>query len=410
MRTFTMKPKDINEYNRSVLLDVIRRNGPISRAGVARKTNLSAPSITRIVKDLMAEGLVKEVGIGDSSGGRKPCLLEFNARAKYIVGVELGETYLVSVLADLEINCLSRKKVAIKMTTEVDKVINLLVESVRERIKQSKVNKGDILGIGIGVPGTLDTQAGIIKFSPNFGWKDVPIAEIIEKELGIPTFIDNGVRAMTLCEKWFGAGQGTKNFACIIVGTGIGAGLIINGHLYRGFEEAAGEIGHTTVLPEGPKCKCGNRGCLETLAAGPSLVSRALNRVNEHLNSSLANTLNKNEGNITADMVIEAAKRGDSLACEIVQETGHYLGIGVANLINIFAPEVVIIGGWVAEQAGELLLEAVRETIKNRVFMLSPEKIRILPASLKDNDVAIGAASLVLQQLSIPLIKTTVRI
>ena len=410
MRSFTMKPEDINVHNRSILLELIRRGGPISRAEIARKTNLSAPSITRIVKDLMAEGLIKETGIGDSSGGRKPYLLEFNTNAKYIVGVELGETYSVSVLTDLEINYLSREKIAMKMITEVDKVIDLLVESIRGRIKQSKVDKGDILGIGIGVPGTLDTQAGIIKFSPNFGWKNVPIVEIMEKELGISTFIDTGVRAMTLCERWFGAGQGIKNFACVIVGTGIGAGLIINGNLYRGFEEAAGEIGHTTVLPEGPKCKCGNRGCLETLAAGPSLVRRALARISEHPNSSLANALNKNKGDITADMVIEEAKRGDSLACEIVQEAGHYLGIGVANLINIFAPEAVIIGGWVAEQAGELFLEAARETIKNRVFMLSPEKIRVLPASLKDNDVAIGAATLALQQLSIPLTKTTVRI
>jgi len=410
MRTFTMKPRDINIYNRSVLLEVIRRYGPISRAEIARKTNLSAPSITRIVKDLVAEGLIREVGVGNSSGGRKPYLLEFNPEAKYIIGVELGETDLVSVLTDLEINCLSRGKVALKMTTEADKVINILVESVRERIRQSKVDEEDILGIGIGVPGSLDTRAGIIKFSPNFGWKNVPIVKIIERELGIPTFIDNGVRAMTLCEKWFGAGQGVKNFACVIVGTGIGAGLIINGDLYRGFEEAAGEIGHITILPEGPKCKCGNRGCLETLAAGPSLVRRAINRINKHPNSSLANALNKNKGDITADMVIETAKRGDSLACEIVQETGHYLGIGVASLINIFAPEVIIIGGWVAEQAGELLLKAVKESIKNRVFMLSPEKIRILPASFKDNDVAIGAASLALHQLRIPLTKATVKV
>jgi len=410
MRTFTMKPRDINIYNRSVLLEVIRRYGPISRAEIARKTNLSAPSITRIVKDLVAEGLIREVGVGNSSGGRKPYLLEFNPEAKYIIGVELGETDLVSVLTDLEINCLSRGKVALKMTTEADKVINILVESVRERIRQSKVDEEDILGIGIGVPGSLDTRAGIIKFSPNFGWKNVPIVKIIERELGIPTFIDNGVRAMTLCEKWFGAGQGVKNFACVIVGTGIGAGLIINGDLYRGFEEAAGEIGHITILPEGPKCKCGNRGCLETLAAGPSLVRRAINHINKHPNSSLANALNKNKGDITADMVIETAKRGDSLACEIVQETGHYLGIGVASLINIFAPEVIIIGGWVAEQAGELLLKAVKESIKNRVFMLSPEKIRILPASFKDNDVAIGAASLALHQLRIPLTKATVKV
>ena len=405
-----MKPKHISAHNRSIILEVIRRERLISRAEIGRKTNLSAPSITRIVKNLMREKLIKEVGTGNSSGGRKPCLLAFNADAKYIIGIELGEIYSVSVLADLDINYLSREKIDMKMIKDVNKVIGLVVESIRRRIKQSKIDKENILGIGIGVPVTLDTKAGIIKFSPNFGWKNVPIVQIMERDLGIPIFIDTGVRAMTLCEKWFGAGQGIKNFACVIVGTGIGAGLIINGNLYRGFEEAAGEIGHTTVLPEGPKCKCGNIGCLETLAAGASLVRRALDRINEYPNSTLSSVLSKNKGNITPSMVIEKAKRGDPLAREIVKEAGHYLGVGVANLINLFAPEAVIIGGWLAEQAGELFLDAARETIKDRVFMFSVEGIRILPASLRDNDVAVCAATLALQQLSIPLTKATVSI
>lgn len=389
--------KLVQEINRSVVLNLIKDKGPLSRADISRITKLTRSTISSIVSYLIKKNLVKETGLSSSGVGRKGILLKLNPKAYYVVGVDLGTLNTIAVVVDLEGKIMERVEHPTNSERSKDKVIERLKAVIHEVITASNINIQKIAGIGLAVPGLVDSKKGIMLITPNFGWRNTPIGEILEKEFHTPIFIDNNNNVMALGEAEFGIAQGVRNFVCINVGMGIGSGIVINGELYRGETESTGEIGHTTVDYNGPKCSCGNYGCLEVMAAAPAIAKRAVKAVKEGKKTLISELVNSNLDEISAAIVAEAANKGDKLAQEIIEKTGEYLGTGIANIINLFNPQMVIIGGGVA-QAGDLIFNPLKKTMEKRAFPVPAKVAKIVASSLGRDCTVIGAATLVLKK------------
>jgi len=342
--------------------------------------------------------LVKESGLSSSGVGRRGILLELNPKAYYVVGIDLGTLNTIAAVVDLEGKIVERVEHPTNGEKNRDDVIERVKTAIHEVISASNVNLQKIAGIGLAVPGLVDSKRGTMLITPNFGWKDTPLKEILEEEFHTPIFIDNNVNAMALSEAEFGIGRGVKNFICVNVGMGIGSGVIINGEIYRGETECTGEIGHTTVDYNSPKCSCGNNGCLEIMAAGPAIARRAVKAIREGRKTVITELVKDNLNRITAAIVAQAANQGDKLAREVMEKTGGYLGTGVANIINLFNPQMVVIGGGVSE-AGDLILDPLKKTMKKRAFPVPAKAVKIVTPSLGRDCTVIGAATLVLKDI-----------
>ena len=389
--------KLVQEINRSVVLNLIKDKGPLSRANISKITKLTRSTVSSIVNYLIKKNLVKETGLSSSGVGRKGILLKLNPKAYYVVGVDLGTLNTIAVVVDLEGKIMERIEHPTNGKGGKDKVIQRLKAVIHEVITASNINIQKIAGVGLAVPGLVNSKRGIMLITPNFGWRDTPIREILKKEFHTPIFIDNNVNAMALGEAEFGIARGIKNFICVNVGMGIGSGIVINGELYRGETECTGEIGHTTVDYNGPKCSCGNNGCLEAMAAAPAIARRAVKAIKEGKKTLITKLIDSNLDEINAAIVAKAANKGDKLAREIIEKTGEYLGTGIANVINLFNPQMVIIGGGVA-QAGDLIFNPLKKTMEKRAFPVPAKVVKIVASSLGRDCTVIGAATLVLQE------------
>lgn len=332
-----------------------------------------------------------------STGGRKAISLQVNPVAYYVIGVDVGISKVEAVITDLEANIVAKVTTPI-LNENKKEVSTFIVKTIQAVIEQFEVNEAQLIGIGVGMHGLVDSETGTAVFAPNFGLHQIPIKQIIENEFGIPTFLENDVRAMALGESWFGHCQDTDNFAFINVGMGIGAGIYLNNTVHHGVSQSAGEIGHTTVLEDGPLCSCGNYGCLEVLAAGPGIVQRMTKEIKRGANTSITEKVDNDLEEITAKLIYEEAQAGDELSKQIIKNTGQYLGIGIANLINILNPEKVIIGGGIS-QAGDLLMEPLVQTVMIRAMEVPASVVQIMRTKLAENAGSIGAATLVLQEL-----------
>ncbi len=309
------------------------------------------------------------------------------------IGIDVGGTNVKIALVNEQGNIIYSNSIPTRAEMGYEYTINNMKEAISELIKETKSEAKSIEGIGFGFPGQIDYQKGIVRLAPNIpGWVDVPIAEIIEKEFGIPTRVDNDVRCAALGELNYGAGIGCENLICITVGTGIGSGLIINGKLVRGASNAAGEIGHIKLeMNGGPLCGCGDRGCLEAFASGPSIVAMAEEYIKGGKSTKYRELANPD---ITPYIVSEAAKQGDPVAKRIFTIMGEYIGIGLASVVNLLNPEKIIIGGGVAA-AGDILLNPIKENLIKRAMPIAGSAVEIVPAQLGNSAGVIGASLLI---------------
>lgn len=386
--------------NRLAVLNAVRHDGTISRAQLTERTGLTSGAITYIVEELLAARLVNEVGQGRSSGGRRPIMLELNSRALYAVGINLGVGHTVAVLLDLRATVVHRLVVETPAGAPVLGVVETIVSLVRRLVAESGVATDLISGIGIGVPGQHDLDHGVVRLSPNLGWRDVPFRDLLAAHFAWPVIVDNDVRAATLAEKWYGVGRDADVFACVFVGSGIGSGIVFNGQLLRGATGTAGELGHTTVVEYGPRCACGNYGCLESVASRRAIVRRAAKDLGRGHRGPLRDLVGGDADRLTLDLIIEAARTGDTAACETLRLAGRYLGIGLANLVNLVNPRVLAIGGSVM-RAGDLVLGPAREALAARTLEQPREAVVLATPRLQDPG-ALGAATLVSRQLFLP--------
>lgn len=307
---------------------------------------------------------------------------------KYVIGIDLGGTKISTALSDFEGKVISNVVVPTKASEGEIPVLNRIIGTVEEVINKAKVEINEVEAIGIGSPGPLDAKKGIIVATPNLPFKNFNVTEPIRERFNIPVYLDNDANVATLGEFMFGAGKGKENLVFMTVSTGIGGGAIINGKIYRGNTCNALEIGHSTVDPHGPRCNCGNLGCLEVLASGTAIGRKGQEAAATNVETSL-----KEYDKITSYEVFKEAEKGDEVAKEIRDEALNYLGIGVANAVAIFDPEMVIIGGGVT-QVGDVLFDKVRQVVNKRCFKNMAEACEIVPAGLGTDAGVVGAVAL----------------
>jgi glucokinase-like ROK family protein len=343
------------------------------------------------VSELIEENLVLEIGTDNSTGGRRPTLLEFNYAANAIIGIDMGGTQIVGVLADLGGNIIQKASLPSFSGKGQKDSLEQLTKVIEQLLSNPRLEDQELRGIGIGAPSITLHQEGIVVWAPSLGWRNLPLKKILEDRFQVPVFVENDVNLAALGESWYGTGKGIHNLVCISIGTGIGAGIIIGGKLYRGYSEAAGEVGY--LVPD--SSYLGKRyehfGCIETLSAGPGIVRRALAAMEEGRETILRELVGGDLKALTAEKVFEAARRGDPLAQEVVDETIDYLSIIVASVAAILNPELIVLGGGIARSA-DLLIEPIRQRVEGVVPMMPPIKA----SELGENAAVMGAIAMVL--------------
>lgn len=376
--TSTADPSTVRTINRARVLQVIKQ-GPSSRADIARATGLSQPSVGAIVSDLISRRLVSEGSRSVSTGGRPPTLVQLNAGAYAVAGIKLMEDHLVGAITDLEATVLADSEAPLSGRSP-DEVTAAMSGLVGDLLEIAGYTRDRLLGVGIGMAGVVDGRAGVCRYSPFFGWHDVPVAALAEEAMSIPVLVDNDVNTLALVERWFGVGHDADDFILVTLGRGVGMAAVTGGRLFRGHRGGAGELGHVIVDPEGNDCTCGHHGCLETIVAEPYLLEKARAILDDP--------------HLTREQLYERSSQDPRLG-ENLAAAGTALGRALGTVVNLFAPELVIISGE-GIAAGSALLDPVATGLAATVFdgLLGTYRIAVEP--FDDTAWARGAASLVL--------------
>ncbi len=394
---------NVKNLNKRIILDMIRFTpGGTSRAELARQIGLTRSAITSIINDIIDDELVRETESGPATGGRRPVLLEINPKRGYVVGIDMGATHLSLVATDFAAHVLHEIEVSFCVDDGPEVCLRTVDSLMRDLLGKVNLTFDDILAVGVGVPGPVVYDAGFVSSPPIMpGWDGYPIRTHLQTLWKIPISVNNDAELGALGEWAYGAGRGERHLAFIKVGTGVGAGLLLDGRIYRGATGCAGEIGHTTIDQSGPLCSCGSHGCLEAMAGGRAIAQKARSAVSAGRRTQLA-TVQPVES-ITARDVAAAVRLGDLVAQQIITEAGTYLGIAVASLVNLFNPSVVVVGGGVA-QMGDLLLEPIRKTMRERSLRSAAHAVRVTSAVLGRRSSSMGA---VVQALSLAMNRLT---
>jgi predicted NBD/HSP70 family sugar kinase len=367
----------IRDINRQIVLNYVREREPISRAEIARETDLQRSTISAIVEDLKTEGLVEEVGEGESTGGRRPTLLKLRADGPIALGVSITPTCTTIATSDLAGRVIDQEE----FLTDADKTLGQMIDVVHEFTERYK---GSIEGVGVSLPGLVDPSTGTALYIPYFLWRDLPISEMISNAVGLPVVIVNDANAVALAELWFGRPEvnDARDFILVLVAEGVGTGIIFDGQVYRGQRGAAGEFGHMVIGSGAPvPCSCGGVDCWEAFSSERAAIARYVK-------------LSGESSQTTFIEVVDRALAGEANAKAALVETARQLGVGISNLIIGFSPEAVVVGGEIA-RAWDLIESALTETIANSVRRGLPSA-RILPSTLGEKPTLRGALSLVL--------------
>jgi len=392
--------KDVKLINRVVVFRAIREAGTISRADLAKQTGLNPATLTHITRELLGHGLITEAGSGAARIGRRSSLLRINSTSGNILAVRLARHNIQGFITDLDLSeTIIHTASSAFLSHPIDSSLPILLDFIETLIANSGVKRQTILGIGISAPGPLDARQGVLVAPPNFpGWNSFPLRQIIQEKTGFTTFLDKDANSAALAEKWFGAGRNLDNFVFILAEDGVGGGVVVNGDLYRGAHDIAGEIGHMTIERNGALCACGNTGCLELYAA-PYVAANLVRQALAAGRASMVSEWIKHDLNrLNFELVAQAAQQGDRVADEAVQEMARGLGIAAVNVVNAFDPQAVVLGGEIS-LAGDLILPVVQEYIDQRTISHSDQKVRVLMSELGAKAPVVGAFSLVLREL-----------
>ena len=379
----------IRAQHSRLILNLLWKEREISRAELARRTSLSRSTVSAIIGNLLGTGLVEETRAGISTGGRRPIILRFRDDASFIVGIELGATHISCVLTDLHCGVKASWSAPAPVREQPEVALEKMVLAVSSVLEAGGVPQSQLLGIGVAVPSPVDSERPgelLPLIVPK--WAGYNIVTHLQNRFEQPVLVDNDANLGALSELWWGAGSAVRDLAYVKVATGIGAGLIIDGHIFRGSGGVAGEIGHTSIDPAGPGCICGLRGCLATLIGTPALLERVTAELRAEGSDRSA------PANI--DELVHDALDGDPISRRAIRYAGDKLGVGIANMLNLFNPEMVVIGGGIA-RAGDLLLDAVCGTIRALSLPASIRNVEIRTTGLNEWGIAVGSATLVLE-------------
>lgn len=382
---------DLRRLNHTVLLRHVYLHGPMSRLELSQQTDLSPSTVTNVITTLLQDGILLETGATKSLGGRPRAILDVNAHYGYLIGVDLDETHVQLVLFDL-----SRRK--LKATYDAvdpgartpEPHIAIIARRVNELIADLPREK--VLGIGVGAPGIVEPHHPQAGAAPTWEWRSEPLAERIAQAVDLPVFVNNGAKAMALAEAWYGVGRGAQDIIVVLLGSTVGAGIVTQGRLFRGSANGAGEWGHTKISLDGRVCRCGGKGCLEAYLSAPGLIA-SWREISGNGSAPV-------DGDQVAvlERLILAYRKGDAAAKQVLRETVRVLSAGIANLVNLFNPERVIIGGWVGLQIGEVILEDVIEGVKAQALPATQASLLIGLSQFRQDAICTGAACLVLDE------------
>ena len=377
----------LRRLNRLRVIDALRDEGLISRAEIARRTGLSRSTVSSLVSELQADGLVIErpepaAAYGDQ-GGRPPILLSFDASAGVAVGIDFDHHHLRVAVSDLSSRILAEREQQLDTDHAAHEGLDAAAELVGELLAEAGVDEARVIGAGMCLPGPVHRPTGVVGSTAILpGWVGVAAAEEMHRRLDLPILVDNDANLAALAEAAFGAGRDAKDLVYLMISSGIGAGLVLNGRLYRGAEGLAGELGHVLVDAEGPVCRCGNRGCLETVAG----------------TDALADLLRRSHGDgLDGRAIVRLAREGDLGCRRVIADAGRAIGKAAATLVNVLNPELLIVGGDLSD-AGELLLDGVRESLERSALPTAVQAAEVVAGSLGDRAEVLGAIALVLSE------------
>jgi len=389
----------IRKLNTAVILDVLRRYAPLSRAELAARTGLNRSTVSIIINSLIEEGFVQETDLQSSKIGRPGMLLVLDPKGGFAVGVEIGVDFISVILTDFTANLVWKKRVVAEAVEGQIQLIDHACELTQEAINWGLEQGLRPLGIGLGVPGLVDIHQGKLVFAPNLGWSNVPLRLMWSQRFGLPVFVENEANAAALGEYYFGAARGVENFIYLSAGIGLGGGVMIDGKLFRGSSGYAGEVGHMLIDPQGELCGCGKRGCWET-KVGPRAVLRRVRKVlmDGGGRSAISDLAGGDLSHISFDTVVQAAQLGDRVAAEALQDVGKYLGMGIVNLVNIFNSELIVLGGALS-LAHEFLLPVIEGTVCESALKPACENVRFVASAHGADACVMGAVALVLDDI-----------
>jgi glucokinase-like ROK family protein len=388
----------IRKLNTAVLLDALRRFAPLSRAELAARTGLNRSTVSIIVTSLIEEGLIQETDLQSSKVGRPGMLLELNPKGGFAIGIELGVDFISIILTDFIAQVQWREQVCSDPNEDQITILDCAATLTQHALDYGLSQGLRPLGIGMGVPGLVDLRQGKLIFAPNLHWNNVPLRLIWSQRFNLPIFVENEANAAALGEYYFGAAQGVGSFIYLSAGIGLGAGIVLDGKLFRGSNGYASEVGHMTVDPNGELCGCGKRGCWETQVGPRAVLRRVRKTLESGVPSALCDLVEGDLERISFESVVQAAGQGDSVALRALQEVGERLGIGVANLVNVFNPELIVLGG-ALNLASTILLPIVERLIRENALTPACENVHVAASAHGIDACLMGAVALVLDDI-----------
>ncbi len=393
-----MQPKratvrDLRRRNRSTLLSTLFFEGPLSRYELGRRTGLSAATVSNVVGEMVDDGLVVEAGLVESDGGRPRVLLRVNPGYGNVIGIDVGETGVKMELFDLSMERLATIDRPLASPQPDQRLVGTMIAAgLDELLASAGVAESALLGVGIGVPGTVEQGETVRVHAQTIGWDGVALADLVRAGgVGVPLFVENGAKTQGQAEMWFGAGRGARHAVIALIGSGVGATVITDGTAYRGSTSSAGEWGHTTLSYGGRLCRCGARGCLEAYVGAEGILDR-------FRKARGGRAIPRTDEQSQLDFLLDAAERS-AIAAEVVDETVGYLGAGIANLVNLFNPERIVLGGWAGVALGARLLPEIRTATAAHALRHAYEQTSIELCRLGQDAVAVGAATLPVEAL-----------
>lgn len=389
----------VREINLSLILHQLRAHAPVSRASLAEITGLNKTTVSSLVQELIAKQFVHEVGYDSRGVGRPAVLLELNPEAGCMIAGEIGVDFVNVIRTDFAAEVEWRRQLQTDPAMSQHEILDLTLALLHEAVDAGAGGCRSVLGLAVGVPGLVDQATGDLLFAPNLEWRDVPLQRLLEDEFpGVPIFVDNEANLAALGEHYFGVAQGYDDVLYISVGVGLGGGMVRGGQLFRGKAGYAGEFGHMTVDPHGRLCKCGSRGCWETLVSQSALFRtiRLAAEAGEHtlLTGMTGNDLSQQ----TVPLVVEAARQGDAVALRTLEKIGHDLGLGIASLVNALDPELVVFGG-ILSLAADFLLPAVEEELRARAISYEKSRTEVVVSGHGSDACVMGGIAAVLQTI-----------
>jgi glucokinase-like ROK family protein len=390
----------VREINLSIIMTQLHEKAPVSRATLAEVTGLNKATVSSLVQELVDNHFIHEVGLRSKKAGRPAMLFAVNPNAGHIVSVEIGVDFIFVICTNFATEIIWQEQLSLQPELSEPAIIERTLQLLQQAIAVGTQKVGPVLGVALAVPGLVDQQSGTLIFAPNLGWRNVPLATLLNQALGanVPTFVDNEANLAALGEQFFGVGQGYKDVLYISATAGLGGAIMRNGQLFRGVTGFAGEIGHILMDPQGELCKCGNRGCWETQVSQMALFRYIRQSLAQGHPSLLSEISGGQLEQLTVPQVTEAAQAGDEVSLAALEKVGYHLGLGIASLINALNPDLVVLGG-VLSLAGEFLLPKINQVLEQRVLHWSRQITPVVLAQHGSAASVMGGMALVYQTI-----------